>query len=842
MKTAKKLLHLLVAITTVFYTLATAMLAVPFAANAAEPTSIGYNGRLFNSSGTALSGTYDFRFNLYTASSGGSATTSNIDVSDITVTSGFFTLSIPLGTDIGDLATASYLEIQVKADAASSYETMSTRVEILKSPYAVFAQAIENLAAASEPAANVSFSGRMYYDTTNNQLKVYRGGAWTTIASSMDDTYNNDTGERTVAVDDGDVSFDLSGTANFTIDTTTGTGDILFQDAGATWLTFSDGQAITAAGSGAISLSSGAASNFTTTAGDLSLVSSAASVVIRGVEGVADAILLDADNSAAGGIDMDAGTGGATLDTTGAFSIDGATASNVTVTGSAASLTLSVAGGGAQSVVLTSAGTGANAIDINATAGGFDVDAAGAATIDAAGASNFTTSTGSLTLSTSAGGTSSSVILRSVDTSSDAIYLDADGGAGSGVYLDAYDATNNTTGAITADAAYIQLNTFAATGPGSAGLDVNVSGANATLSMSTSDGAVSIDGGGSSGSVNLTSAQSDIVLDTQTASRNITIGNTAVARTINIGTGAGADVVNLGTGADQFNFVSTETTNDIVDVTFDSMTTANAFDISLDALSSGTGINIDSTAAWSGNLIKLDNTGNAIWSGNMISATTGTGAATGDLMNLAVEAGATGAQALVVTNAAVISNDLISISSTGAVTGDGIDGLSLAFATGNGADVTNAAQRISLTSGGTAGTDIAKGLLIDLTSTAGGTDTAIDIENTAAWDFDLDLQNDLTISNADNNDLSIVENSVTLNLDFAETTAATIEYSSASSLDFVSSANANDAININASAGGIDISSASGTDGEDIDITSTGTTGEIRVTTASTTADAFRLN
>ena len=99
-------------------------------------------------------------------------------------------------------------------------------------------------------------------------------------------------------------------------------------------------------------------------------------------------------------VDINAGGGGIQIDTTDAFSIDGATGSNITVTGSGEALELFVAGGGTNVLSLNSAGTGANAIDINATAGGVDVDAAGAITLDSATASNFTVSgaTADLTL------------------------------------------------------------------------------------------------------------------------------------------------------------------------------------------------------------------------------------------------------------------------------------------------------------------------------------------------------------------------------------------------------------------------------------------------------------
>ena len=183
---------------------------------------------------------------------------------------------------------------------------------------------------------------------------------------------------------------------------------------------------------GAISIGAVAASDFTVSTGDLSLIATAASVVISGGEAAADAVKLDAaagglDLNAALGITLDAG-GAISLDSAGtesnftlagndagavtltvavsnagagdavldidadeilidavkSFSIDGGASSNLTVTGSAQSLTLAAAGGGAQKVEISSAGTGADALDINATAGGIDVDAADNITIDTA--------------------------------------------------------------------------------------------------------------------------------------------------------------------------------------------------------------------------------------------------------------------------------------------------------------------------------------------------------------------------------------------------------------------------------------------------------------------------
>ncbi|MCF1193316.1 hypothetical protein LRR18_17135, partial [Mangrovimonas sp. AS39] len=71
----------------------------------------------------------------------------------------------------------------------------------------------------------------------------------------------------------------------------------------------------------------------------LDFVSDVGGITLNAGLGTADAINLST-SSAAGGIDIDAGTAGIAIDTTGAFSIDGAAASNVTTTGAGIDLTL----------------------------------------------------------------------------------------------------------------------------------------------------------------------------------------------------------------------------------------------------------------------------------------------------------------------------------------------------------------------------------------------------------------------------------------------------------------------------------------------------------------------
>jgi len=106
------------------------------------------------------------------------------------------------------------------------------------------------------------------------------------------------------------------------------------------------------------------------TAAAVQVTSAAGAVTLNA--GVADAAAVRIFSSnAAGGVDIDAGTGGLTLDSTGIVSIDAADDLNLTVTSGqdGEDLTIAQIGGNDSSIIITAAGTGTDAIDINATAG-----------------------------------------------------------------------------------------------------------------------------------------------------------------------------------------------------------------------------------------------------------------------------------------------------------------------------------------------------------------------------------------------------------------------------------------------------------------------------------------
>jgi hypothetical protein len=95
------------------------------------------------------------------------------------------------------------------------------------------------------------FTGTVWVNTTSDESFISvddsTGAAvWNQIdlvpagGVLLDDAYNNDSGERTVTVDSGDVSWDLTGTNDYIVDIQ-GTGGISFQDAGTPFASFVDG-------------------------------------------------------------------------------------------------------------------------------------------------------------------------------------------------------------------------------------------------------------------------------------------------------------------------------------------------------------------------------------------------------------------------------------------------------------------------------------------------------------------------------------------------------------------------------------------------------------------------
>ncbi len=129
-------------------------------------------------------------------------------------------------------------------------------------------------------------------------------------------------------------------------------------------------------------------------------------------------------------VDVNAGATGLTLDSAGAFSIDGADTSNISLASAGADddLTIAVTGATDSSLVLASSGTAADALTISTSAGGMDITVAGAA----AGEDLDILS-------------NSSINLTATEDSANAIYVNANGGTSSTMLFKNFSGTGDNS-------------------------------------------------------------------------------------------------------------------------------------------------------------------------------------------------------------------------------------------------------------------------------------------------------------------------------------------------------------------------------------------------------------
>ena len=103
-------------------------------------TAFTYQGRLIDANGTT-DGLYDFEFRLFDDPNviDGNQVGSTIDVNDLDVIEGYFTLELDFGgAFVGD---ARWLQIAVRPGTSTgSFSTLSPRQEVLPTPYAIFAE------------------------------------------------------------------------------------------------------------------------------------------------------------------------------------------------------------------------------------------------------------------------------------------------------------------------------------------------------------------------------------------------------------------------------------------------------------------------------------------------------------------------------------------------------------------------------------------------------------------------------------------------------------------------------------------------------------------------------
>lgn len=183
-----------------------AVCCIAFSASAvqAQTTAFTYQGRLSDSS-MAANGTYDLRFGLFDAASGGTQIGATLTRPAVNVSNGVFTVQLDFGASAFPGANR-FLEIAVKGSSDANFTTLSPRQQLTSSPYS-----IQSLSATSADRLSANCVGCV----TNANINSLDGTKITgAVASSTNAT--------TATNFSGSLSGDVSGTQGATVVNTVG--------------------------------------------------------------------------------------------------------------------------------------------------------------------------------------------------------------------------------------------------------------------------------------------------------------------------------------------------------------------------------------------------------------------------------------------------------------------------------------------------------------------------------------------------------------------------------------------------------------------------------------------
>lgn len=157
-------------------------------------TSFTYQGHLYDANYTA-NGQYDFRFKLYDDRNTGIQQGDTIDINDLDVVDGYFTVELDFGSDVFD-GDDRWLEIDIRQGDLNDpceYTTLLPRQKVTPTPYAVYAGNSNYAQTAGSITGGISGSG------TTNQIAKFTGP--NTIGNSVIYEQNGNVGIGTENLD-----------------------------------------------------------------------------------------------------------------------------------------------------------------------------------------------------------------------------------------------------------------------------------------------------------------------------------------------------------------------------------------------------------------------------------------------------------------------------------------------------------------------------------------------------------------------------------------------------------------------------------------------------------------
>jgi hypothetical protein len=121
----------------------------------AQSTAFTYQGRLSDGAGPA-NGTYDFEFSAFAAASGGTPLAGPTGLSGVTVSNGYFVVSLDFGVGIFTGAER-WLELGVRTNGGTSFTVLAPRTAVTPTPYALHARNVASGGVVGTHSEGVTF-------------------------------------------------------------------------------------------------------------------------------------------------------------------------------------------------------------------------------------------------------------------------------------------------------------------------------------------------------------------------------------------------------------------------------------------------------------------------------------------------------------------------------------------------------------------------------------------------------------------------------------------------------------------------------------------------------------